>query len=271
MAHSTPDFIQSKFDLPQWWVCAGLIIINVLLFVWQIWHGMDISNPTQHDALRWGADYAPLTFLQQPWRLFSSMFFHFGLIHLMLNMWALYLFGNVCEKMLGHAYFLGLYVSAGLMGSLLSGYLSIQDSLHILQDNFEPSLLPSVSAGASGAVMGLGACLTVLSLLPALPQQMFILDKKTLLIMMAINLMFGFMVSGINNAAHIGGLCMGAILGGLWYVSQRQSSPRIWQSVAILVAILSCVAVYVYCQHLVQALTPFWSELLSLLANHFNL
>ncbi|MEK5769038.1 rhomboid family intramembrane serine protease, partial [Acinetobacter schindleri] len=73
-----------------------------------------------------------------------------------------------------------------------------------------PGLLPGVSAGASGAVMGLGASLTVLSLLPMLPRQPFILDKKTLVMIMGLNLAMGFMISGINNAAHIGGMIMGA-------------------------------------------------------------
>lgn len=54
-------------------------------------HGMDVSQPSTRDAILWGADYAPLTYLAEPMRLFSSMFFHFGLIHLMLNMWALYI------------------------------------------------------------------------------------------------------------------------------------------------------------------------------------
>lgn len=74
-----------------WWMTALLICINVGLFGWQVLNGMDITQPSSPDAIRWGADYAPLTYLAEPIRLFSSMFFHFGLIHLMLNMWALYI------------------------------------------------------------------------------------------------------------------------------------------------------------------------------------
>ena len=61
--------------------------------------------------------------------------------------------------------------------SLLSGYIAIRDSYALLE-NFDPSLLPHVGAGASGAVMGLGGALTILAILPALPRQRFILDKK---------------------------------------------------------------------------------------------
>ena len=76
----------------------------------------------------------------------------------MLNMWALYIFGSVAEQIFGRIYFTGLYICAGLMGSLLSGYMSIQDSYALIEGGVaNPSLLPGVSAGASGAVMGLGA------------------------------------------------------------------------------------------------------------------
>ena len=262
MQHSTPDFVQSKFDLRDWWVCGLLIAINVALFAWQVLQGMDIGQPSSADALRWGADYAPLTFLLQPWRLISSMFFHFGLIHLMMNMWALYLFGKICEQMLGRRYFLGLYFCAGLFGSLVSGYMAIHDSMQLLNGQFQPALLPSVSAGASGAVMGLGACLTVLSLLPILPQQMFILDKKTLLMVMAINLAFGFMVSGINNAAHIGGMLMGTLLALLWYLGQKYQTAR-WSNVlALLSGFAICAVFYQYCIQLMQPLLPLWHEIL---------
>lgn len=138
----------------------------------------------------------------------------------MLNMWALYIFGNVAEALFGRLYFIGLYLLAGLFGSLLSSYINIQNGHELLQ-HFDQSLLPHVSAGASGAVMGLGATLTVLSLFSPLPHQAYILDKKSLLMIMAINLIFGFVATGINNAAHVGGMIMGALLALIWYLSYR--------------------------------------------------
>ena len=150
-----------------WWITAIFIAINVGLFGWQVLSGVNINQPTNIEAIRWGADYAPLTFLEEPTRLLTSMFFHFGWMHLLFNMWALYLFGSIAEQMLGRFYFLGMYLLAGLMGSLFSGYINIQDTITLLNaTTFDPILLPRVSAGASGAVMGLGAALTMLSLLP---------------------------------------------------------------------------------------------------------
>ncbi len=263
MPELSPPQIHRKPEIHLWIFTALLIAVNCGLFAWQVLHGMDITSPSTADALRWGADYAPLTFLAEPIRLFSSMFFHFGLIHLMLNMWALYIFGSIAEQMLGRFYFLGLYLLAGLSGSLLSGYIAIQDSLALLQlGHMDQSLLPSVGAGASGAVMGLGAALTVLSLLPVLPQQRFLLDKKTLLSVMAINLAMGFMISGINNAAHIGGMIMGALLAGAWYIGQKFLHSRAVNMAALVLGAGACWLIYQYCLTLTAHLAPFWHELL---------
>jgi len=246
-----------------------LIAINVGLFILQVLSGVNITDPTTQDAMRWGADYAPLTFLEEPYRLFTSMFFHFGILHLMMNMWALYIFGDVAEKTMGKFYFLGLYILAGLMGSLLSGYLDIRNSYELLQ-NFDQKLIPHVSAGASGAVMGLGGALTLLSLLPPTQNQRFILDKRSLLSILAINLAFGFFASGINNAAHIGGMIMGAILALLWYFAQRIKANAIVYIFIIAVGIVATYVTYLYCQHLVESLTPLWQEAIAQMRNQLS-
>lgn len=127
MTETTPPQITQKLQLQTWWFTALLIAINVGLFGWQILSGVNITDPSPVDAIAWGADFPPLTFSGQPERLFSSMFFHFGLIHLMLNMWALYIFGSIAEPLFGRGYYIGLYFLAGLMGNVLSSYLSIRD------------------------------------------------------------------------------------------------------------------------------------------------
>lgn len=260
----TPPKIQTQqLNLHLWWFTALVMSINIALFLWQIMTGVDASQPTNFAALTWGADYAPLTFLEQPWRLFSSMFFHFGFIHLMLNMWALYIFGSVAEQLLGRGYYVGLYILAGLSGSLLSGYLDIQNSFQLLSaTTFDPNLLPRVSAGASGAVMGLGGALTVLALLPALPQQRFLLNKKSLVIVMLLNLSIGLMSSGINNAAHIGGMLMGAVIALVWYVAEKFRLPWL-KPLALILLAMTCYIFYQYCLYLIQAFAPFWQEVLS--------
>jgi len=262
MAELSPPPIRTKPEVHLWWLTAVFIAINVGLFLWQVLSGVNITAPSLVDAIHWGADYAPLTFLEEPIRLFSSMFFHFGFIHLMLNMWALYIFGSVAEQLLGRFYYLGLYILAGLMGSLLSGLIDIHNTFELLQSN-DVRLLPTVSAGASGAVMGLGGALTVLSLLPMLPKQRFILDKKSLVMVMGINLLIGFTIPGINNAAHIGGMLMGAVLTVIWYTGQRIHQPNLAFIAGLAVGIISCYLLYTYCMQQVQILEPVWRQILA--------
>lgn len=275
MSELSPPQINRKVELNLWWVTAVLITINVGLYIWQVITGVDPTSPATADAIRWGADYSPLTLLEQPQRLLTSMFFHFGLIHLMLNMWALYIFGNIAEQIFGRFYFLALYFLAGLMGSLLSSYLTIRDSYTLLDQlhhaaNIQSSLLPHVGAGASGAVMGIGAALTVLSIFPILPKQRFILDKKSLLIIMAINLAFGFLATGINNAAHIGGMIMGALLAVFWYMGQKAQHTSWIAWVGLLVGAVGCFGLYQYCMALLPTITPLWQELLTQMQNQLG-
>jgi membrane associated rhomboid family serine protease len=271
MSHSTPPWLPSKLNMQDWWLTTLFIAVNVGLFLWQIFSGVNVSDPSLPDAIRWGADYAPLTFLEEPIRLFTSMFFHFGLIHLMLNMWALYIFGSVAEQLFGRFYYFMLYLATGLMGSLFSGSLAIHDTVNMLnQQVIDPSLLPHVSAGASGAVMGLGGALTLLSLFPVLPQQRFILDKKTLIMVMGINLVIGLTISGINNAAHVGGMLMGAVLAGIWYLCQKSQKPALSFILGTTVAIVSCWFLYQYCLQQVQLIQPIWAELLQAMRQRYH-
>jgi membrane associated rhomboid family serine protease len=112
MTETTPPQINQKLQIQTWWFTAILIAVNVGLFGWQILTGVNITDPSPMDAIAWGADFTPLTFSGEPERLFSSMFFHFGLIHLMLNMWALYIFGSVAEQLFGRSYYIGMYFLA---------------------------------------------------------------------------------------------------------------------------------------------------------------
>ena len=272
MTDMTPPQINQKLRIHTWWFTALLIAVNVSLFGWQILSGVNITDPSPLDAIAWGADFTPLTFLSQPERLFTSMFFHFGLIHLMLNMWALYIFGSVAEQLFGRWYFVGLYLCAGLMGSLFSGYMNIQDSYALIEGGVaNPGLLPSVSAGASGAVMGLGGALTILSILPVLPRQRFILDKKTLLMVMGINLFMGFMIAGINNAAHIGGMIMGAVLAVLWYAGQKLQRAGLIQFIAVIAALAACYGLYQYNLILIDPIKPLWQEILEMMRQQLKL
>ena len=136
---ATPD--TPTPSLKDWFRCATivLIVLNVLVFLMMVLQGVSIFSPTADSVLRWGADYGPLTLHGQWWRMVVSTFLHFGLIHLLFNMFVLFSIGLFLESLAGRVPFVVLYLVCGLGGSAAS--LA-----------WHPSI---VSAGASGAIFGL--------------------------------------------------------------------------------------------------------------------
>jgi uncharacterized membrane protein YfcA len=118
--------------------------------------------------------------------------------------------------------------------------------------------------------MGLGGALTLLSLFPPTPNQRFILDKRSLLTVLAINLAFGFLASGINNAAHIGGMLMGAVMALAWYATQRAKMGKAANIIIVILGIAATYAVYLYCQHLVGPLSPLWQQAIAQMREQLN-
>lgn len=189
-----------------------LMIICIGLFLLQIFTGVDASEPSNQDLIRWGANFMPYSLHNDSWRLLSSLFLHIGLLHLMFNMFALYYFGQVAERMFGSINFLILFILSGIGGNLLSNYWDLQQIFHQ-----QP---PSINAGASGGIMGIGMALLVVALSKANFNGM-LLNFRSLLLVMTFNLGFGFVVSGINNAGHIGGAITGAILASIYWLQYR--------------------------------------------------
>jgi rhomboid protease GluP len=173
-----------------------LLAINVL-----VWLAMTAAGgSTNTDVLlRFGAKANSLIADGEVWRLLTSMFLHIGLMHLLFNGYALFIFGIEVERLYGGARFLAIYLLAGLWGSLVSFAFG-----------------PNLSAGASGAIFGL---LGIMVAFFRRHREMFgARGRQRLLNLLAVagfNLVLGFTVPGIDNLAHLGGLLSGAILGWL--------------------------------------------------------
>jgi rhomboid protease GluP len=182
-------------------VTTTLLAINVLVFVAMVLCGVPIMSPDTSPLLKWGADFGPLALGREPWRILTSNYVHIGLIHIAVNMWALWQLGRLSERIFGRlAYFLA-YTASGIAGSLLSLLLH-----------------PEVpSAGASGAIFGLiGALIGALYLgkvpIPPAARKGLL---KSLLWTAGINLYLGATIPGIDNAGHMGGLIMGLGIGAV--------------------------------------------------------
>ena len=187
--------------VPRVPVTQLLVIINLLVFMAMLAGGAGLWHSSNSIQLAWGANFGPATQDGEWWRLGSAMFLHFGAVHLTLNLWALWDGGQLVERMYGHARFAGIYFASGLTGNLLS--LVAHRGL-------------AVSGGASGAIFGMyGALLVFLwrerrSLHPHEFRWFFWGAAG----FAAATLILGFLITGIDNAAHIGGFLTG-ILGGI--------------------------------------------------------
>ena len=101
-------------------VTFGLAGLNIAIFAVMVFFGAGLWHSSSEVPLAWGANFGPATQDGQWWRLGSAMFLHFGLIHLAMNMLALWDAGRLVERMYGSVRFGLLYLSAGVGGNLLS-------------------------------------------------------------------------------------------------------------------------------------------------------
>jgi rhomboid protease GluP len=153
--------------------------------------------------VRLGAKVTPLIVAGEYWRLFTAMFLHIGVFHLLFNGYALFAIGTELERLFGPLRFALIYVLAGLMGSLASYAFSY-----------------TLSAGASGAIFGVIGALAAFFLLHR--ERLGAWGRARLgniAFLIAINLFLGFTQAGIDNLGHIGGLVGGLGLG--WALAPR--------------------------------------------------
>ena len=188
-------------------VTVVLILINVLVFI-----AVELTGTSQNawHVLDYGAAYTPYIVQNgEVYRLFTSMFLHFGIEHLVNNMLVLFVLGSRLEQGIGKLRFLFIYLAGGIAGNIFSLILELRN-----QDF-------SVSAGASGAVFAvMGAMIYVV-----IRNKGWLgdLSMRQILVMAAFSLYFGFTSSGVDNAAHIGGMIAGFVLAVLiWHPRKKR-------------------------------------------------
>lgn len=182
-------------------VVPALIAINVLVFVAMALAGAGVLSPNPAVHVRWGSNFGPLTAEGAWWRLLTGAFVHFGVVHLALNMWVLWDVGRVAERLFGGAAFLAVYLVAAVVAGLASVAWN-----------------PWVnSAGASGAVFGLIGAFAVFMADRAhgVPFAVMRAHRNSLAVFAAYSILLGLVAPGVDNAAHLGGLLVGALLGWL--------------------------------------------------------
>lgn len=177
-----------------------IIDLNILVFLIMVLSGVNILIPDSEALLNWGANFRPLTMEGQWWRLLTCCFLHIGIIHLLMNMYALVFIGILLEPLLGAKRFISAYLLTGIASSVTSLYW--HDT--------------TISAGASGAIFGMYGVFLALLTTNVVKKA----ERKALLssivLFVGYNLVYGTK-SGVDNAAHVGGLLSGILLGYIFY------------------------------------------------------
>ncbi len=212
---------------PQKFYPATIIICFILLtvFVAMVLNGISIINPSITDLLNWGALFAPFVEKGEWWRLISSSFLHFGIIHLSVNVISLFVLGREFELRYGSFLFLLLYISGIVVSAAGSLYWN----------------LFSVTTGASGAIMAIaGAQMMGLLLVNDFDRKSRIVAFTHLFFGVLLNVLLGFYIKFIDNYAHISGILWGVSFGLIAFPGRVKTIFQ--QSVRVLAVVLMCIS-----------------------------
>lgn len=182
--------VERLFTMKKPIVTYGIMIICIILFIAMYIFGN--GSTYVKTLIDFGANAVSITKRGEYYRLLTSIFLHAGIIHLLCNMYSLYVIGPQTESFYGKLKYLFIFLFSGISGSLLSVALSGNNA---------------VSVGASGAIFGLlGAILYF-----GYHYRVYLGNvlKSQIIPLILINLLIGFTFSGIDNFAHIGGLIGG--------------------------------------------------------------
>lgn len=213
MARESKKSWQEKYDflIPKdhFFFTPIIAYINILIFLWFALTGAGFANIDSNELINKGSIFTPkLQDENEYWRLFTYMFLHGGIIHLVNNLVSLYIVGYFLEPLLGKWKFLAAYLICGV-GAGIASY-----SWHEFVN----------SVGASGAIFGLYGFMIVMILMKVtdVSSRFFLWIGGT---MLAINLVMG-MFGNTDNAAHIGGLITGVCISFLFlpFLDQQKES-----------------------------------------------
>jgi rhomboid protease GluP len=196
-----------SFFVPRegYFVTPILIDLNLLVFLLMALSGVSMFEPSIESLIAWGANLRSITLAGQSWRLLTNVFLHIGIFHVLMNMYALLYIGILLEPYLGKAKFAAAYLFTGILASLTSIY-------------WHPA---TVSAGASGAIFGMYGVFLALLTTNVIGSKTRSALLTSIGVFVVFNLMNG-VKSGIDNAAHIGGLISGLAIGYAYYPTLKK-------------------------------------------------
>lgn len=220
------NFLSLLIPSKEFFITPLIIDINIVLFLLMVLTGVNIMLPDTESLLSWGANFRPSTLGGQWWRLLSCCFLHIGVVHLLLNMYALLYIGVMLEPILGRTRYLAAYLLTGIGASVVSLWW------HDL----------TVSAGASGAIFGMYGVFLALLTTNLIEKNARQQQMASIGIFVIYNLVYG-LKGGVDNAAHIGGLVSGLLIGYVFIASLKKPYDGKLQKTSIAGAALIIIAV----------------------------
>jgi len=190
------DFLDLLKPQKEYLITQIIILINILIFVIMVFSGLGFLSFNGQDLLKWGANFRPSTTNSEWWRLLTNIFLHGGIMHIFSNIIGLIMVGFFLEPLLGRTKYLLVYLLTGALASCISIWW--YDT--------------TISVGTSGAIFGLYGVFLALLLTKIFPPDFSKAFLISTLIFISYNLLMG-LTGGIDNAAHIGGLLNGFIIG----------------------------------------------------------
>ncbi len=201
------------------YITYALIIINIIIFL--LMYIIGNGSEDTRTLVDFGALSKTLVKYGDYYRIITCAFLHIGILHLLCNMYALYIIGKDIESFFGRFKYIFIYLISTIVGSLMS--LTFMDEY-------------TISAGASGAIFGLMGSLLYFGYNYRVTLNNSI--NKQILPIIFINLLFGFMSSGVDNFAHLGGLLGGYIASMVVGVKYKTSKAEKINSAIVLILLL---------------------------------
>lgn len=193
-----------------------LILINVLVFLISLLFDM------KEEVILYGGNHRELIRLGDYYRLITSMFIHVDLLHLLCNCYSLYVVGNQIESFFGKTKYLIIYFGSGIIASLLSICFNT-----------------SFSIGASGAIFGLLGSILYFGYHYRLYLGNVL--KTQIIPLIILNLLIGFASTGIDNAAHIGGLIGGILVSMICGLKYKSNKTERFNGILMTIILLSVI------------------------------
>lgn len=193
------------------------ILMGICFVTFMLMYLLGNGSTDTMTLLNFGANYKPFVLAGQYYRLLTCAFLHIGILHLVFNMYALYIIGSQIESFIGKWKYLCVYLFSAVTGSLMSLIFSV-----------------SISAGASAAIFGLLGSLLYFGYHYRVYLGTVI--KSQIIPLIAINLILGFIMTGVDNAAHIGGL-IGGVLATM-AVGVKHKTPKLEKINGLILSII---------------------------------